>query len=547
MIRPFRFSPGVASACTPLRLLWQPVQPGVILDWQLALVDESSLPEAIKAKIARMDGSETAVLGQGCAVRFRAFCKPGERAFFELKELETQKGLARNSAPEVLDGWEEAVTARVASQELLLAGQDACFAAPLANEFRTLRAVCGAIRRQAFRQVRVAARKDNLREGSALAESHGTRYPILQGPMTRVSDRADFARAVAADGALPFLALALMRGPQVGSLLAETKEKLGELPWGVGILGFVPRNCARNSSPWSGSISPPFASSPAAARIRRSSSSRRVRRPTCTCRRPNCCGVFWPGSPQVHLRRPRVRWPRRATLQHRPVGRMIRVIFPTWNRQGREAGRVPLRLRRRHPRYAFGRHGERDRRGLVERGGRTGVLLGTVTCLRRRPSLPARSSDVPAGSVECRNTMLVESGAGHATRCADTAFVETFAREKQRLSANAREEEIREPRTLNLGRLRIASKGLKRRPVRRQDSVTKRSTPEEQRREGMYMIGQLAALRNKITTIAAFTRVARVRAPPQPRGIPALPWPRRKSQLRYRHRRLSTIFPKARR
>ena len=31
-----------------------------------------------------------------------------------------------------------------------------------------------------------------------------------------------------------------MRGPQVRSLLAKTKELMGERPWGVGILGFMP-------------------------------------------------------------------------------------------------------------------------------------------------------------------------------------------------------------------------------------------------------------------------------------------------------------------
>ena len=80
-----------------------------------------------------------------------------------------------------------------------------------------------------------------------MAESHGTRYPIVQGPMTRVSDRADFALAVAEGGGLPFLALALLRGPQVAELLEETKRKLGDQPWGVGILGFVPRSCVKSS------------------------------------------------------------------------------------------------------------------------------------------------------------------------------------------------------------------------------------------------------------------------------------------------------------
>ena len=40
--------------------------------------------------------------------------------------------------------------------------------------------------------------------------------------MTRVSDRAEFAAAVSEAGALPFLALALMREPEADALLTRT-------------------------------------------------------------------------------------------------------------------------------------------------------------------------------------------------------------------------------------------------------------------------------------------------------------------------------------
>ena len=58
--------------------------------------------------------------------------------------------------------------------------------------------------------------------------------------MTRVSDVAPFAEAVAREGGLPFLALALLRRPEVERLLEETARRLEGRPWGVGLLGFVP-------------------------------------------------------------------------------------------------------------------------------------------------------------------------------------------------------------------------------------------------------------------------------------------------------------------
>ncbi len=60
--------------------------------------------------------------------------------------------------------------------------------------------------------------------------------------MTRVSDQASFAAAVAEDGALPFLALALSDGERTRTLMRETAAALGDRPWGVGVLGFAPES-----------------------------------------------------------------------------------------------------------------------------------------------------------------------------------------------------------------------------------------------------------------------------------------------------------------
>ena len=52
--------------------------------------------------------------------------------------------------------------------------------------------------------------------------------------------------------------------------------------------------------------------------------------------------------------------------------------------------------------------------------------------------------------------------------------------------------------TLNRGRLRIASKGI----VREGDQLRTNDDDAELRREGMFMIGQVATLRDEVTTIA---------------------------------------------
>ena len=109
------------------------------------------------------------------------------------------------------------------------------------------------------KQVERATRLRPLAKDAPLAKSHGTAYPLLQGPMTRVSDTAEFAEAVAAGGALPFLALALLRKAETAQLLINTKARLGTRPWGVGILGFVPTEIRAEQLEAIRANKPPFA------------------------------------------------------------------------------------------------------------------------------------------------------------------------------------------------------------------------------------------------------------------------------------------------
>lgn len=183
---------------------------GVVLDSQLALLAESGVEEQTAAALRSMDGSETVVVDGHRVLRRRG---PG-------------------AGP---DGGPDAGPGRP-----LPVGQDgflaARFAARWGDAGRTVRALTAAIRD--------AARDDGparaLRSGSPMSRALGTRLPVAQGPMTRVSDRARFAAAVAADGALPFLALALATGEQTRAMLEETRTAVAGRPWGVGVLGFAP-------------------------------------------------------------------------------------------------------------------------------------------------------------------------------------------------------------------------------------------------------------------------------------------------------------------
>jgi 3-oxoacyl-(acyl-carrier-protein) synthase len=141
---------------------------------------------------------------------------------------------------------------------------------------------------------------------------------------------------------------------------------------------------------------------------------------------------------------------------------------------------------------------------LAAKGVRIGALMGTAYLFTQEAvATGAIVEGFQKEALECRDTVLLESGPGHATRCAETAFNETFRQARRKLLAeNKSSEEIREAlEDLNLGRLRIASKGITR--AEQPGEVRYRSVPlEEQVREGMYMIGQVAALRHAVSTIS---------------------------------------------
>ena len=194
---------------------------GVVLDSQLALCRESTLPADVRGALAAMDGSETTMIAG-----HRVFTRP-DLPVASLGDLDATEVIAR------LGG--DSLTAN-----LVPVGQDGALARGFAQRFGAVAAAVRGVRAAMHNQVAAAATLAPLGPDAPLAVAHGVRYPIAQGPMSRVSDRAAFAEAVAAGGGLPFLALSLSSGAEVRALVADTAARLGDRPWGVGILGFVP-------------------------------------------------------------------------------------------------------------------------------------------------------------------------------------------------------------------------------------------------------------------------------------------------------------------
>jgi acyl transferase domain-containing protein/NAD(P)H-dependent flavin oxidoreductase YrpB (nitropropane dioxygenase family) len=473
---------------------------GVVLGEQLWLAAESPFDRAERRQWRQLDGSETVCVGTD-GLRFRFFSRSGPEAVHELHQ-------ALASGTE----WPAWLRQRLVHDDgpgtdlRLGLGQEIAFARPLADEHRTVAGILTAFRRRVRKNLDTARTARALAPDGPLARAHGTRYPVLQGPMTRVSDTAAFARSVAENGALPFLALALMTGPEVRKLLTETGRALGTRPWGVGILGFVPADLRKAQLAEVCQVRPTHAIIAGG----RPSQGRQLEEHGIS----TYLHVPSPGLLETFLRD----GARKFILEGRECGGHVgpRSSFTLWQSALDVLRRAEVdRPEDVHVVFAGGIH-DRLSAALVAaaaaplsaRGMKIGVLMGTAylftpEAVRSGAILP----EFQRQALACQETVLLESGIGHATRCVPTPFADEFNQARAELiRAGKSSDEVRqELEVLNVGRLRIASKGVARPsdPGRSGGKAALVAVPEEdQRRQGLYMIGQVAGLRHEVVRMA---------------------------------------------
>ena len=483
---------------------------GAVLDSQLLLARESPLVDAQRAAIAAMDGSETTVLGAELGVAFRTYYRPGVAPVERLREQEVSLAAEDEPSAEAFRATViDAIGDGSIATGLLALGQDAAFAGRLADRFQTVAGIIAGIRASIAQARDAVARNNPLAEGSPLTETLRTRYPIVQGPMTRVSDAPEFAAEVAAAGGLPFLALALMRAPEVDALLTRSAELLGDRPWGVGLLGFVPAALRAEQLEVVHRHRPPFALIAGGRPDQALAMEEKGITTFLHVPSPGLLELFY------------AQGARRFVFEGRECGGHVgpRSSFALWDQM--------LDVLERRPRsgppaqsdvevlFAGGIHDARSASmvaamtaAATERGVRAGVLMGTAYLFTREAvSGGAITSTFQNAAIRSGETVLLESGPGHATRCLPSPFVDHFWAEKQRLRAEGiGSEELRgELEQLNVGRLRIASKGMDRvasAPGDTQRAPLAEVDEAEQWDRGMYMIGEIAALHDEVIGIA---------------------------------------------
>ena len=481
--------PNVAAGCMAAGAA------GVVLDGALLLARESPLGPEWRERIARWEGSETTVVAPaGSAAGVRVYAPPVSASLALLRDAAKLGGTSWEAAVRDHVGWRRG--------QCIPVGQDAALADRLARKFVTVGGIVQAVEQAISAGIAAARASRPLAESSALAVALGTRFPVLQGPMTRVSDVPGFAQAVAEGGALPFLALALLREAEVRTLLRDAARLLAGRPWGVGILGFVPPELRAEQLAVVREFRPPFAlfaggRPDQAAGLERDGITTFLHVPS-------------PGLLDQYLRD----GSRRFVLEGRECGGHVgpRSSFILWEQsigvvgdaldRGIAAAEVSLV-------FAGGIHDARSAAlvaalagPLAARGVKVGILVGTAYLFTREAiTTGAIVSRFQDEVIRCAETVLLESGPGHQVRVSRTPFVTRFEEEKQRLTAERRSfEEIREAlEGLNVGRLRVATKGVDRSGG--PGSPLRTVSDEYQATQGLFMLGQVATLRTQTTTI----------------------------------------------
>ena len=300
--------PNVAAGCVAAGAA------GVVLDGALLLARESPLDPEWRERIARWDGSETTAIGPASRPGVRVFALPGSGGLgaaqkgrrrgrpvlgsgrprrgrlggWPVPAGRSGRGVGGSAGPQVRDGRRDRPGRRAGDRR--------------GNRGRAGRPAAGGIVR---------------RWPSPTARA----IPILQGPMTRVSDVPGFAEAVARGGGLPFLALALLREAEVRTLLRDAAAAARGTALGRGHPGLRAAGAARRATGRRAGVPPavrPDRRRP--ARPGRRAGTRGDRhlpaRPLAGLARPVPARRVAP----VRARGPRVRRARRPAVELRPLG-----------------------------------------------------------------------------------------------------------------------------------------------------------------------------------------------------------------------------------
>ncbi|MDR1201798.1 MAG: SDR family NAD(P)-dependent oxidoreductase [Tannerellaceae bacterium] len=448
---------------------------GVILDSQVAVFPECSAPAELKQVCKKLNGNETIVIDG-----FRVLRRTNSPKLPNIPKV--------NDLYPFLGGYD-------LSENYIPMGQDITLSVDYLIQYKNLRNLISAIHESAYGHLHQAKSLPVIGENSEFAKDLGIKYPITQGPMARISDTPQFIDDIANEGAMPFLALSLMTGESCRDLLKETSQLLGDKPWGVGILGFTSPQMLEEQTKYIIETKPKVV--------------------IIAGGRPSLAAPFEKEGIKVFLHAPSVNllemflkegakhfiFEGRESGGH--VGPIMSLIL--WekqiNRLLKEDNKSFISVL-----FAGGIHDSLSSAfvsimaaTLAARGMKVGIQMGTSYLYTEEAvTSGAIQNEYQKQLIEKNETILLETALGQETRAVATPYTESFLQEKQKMLSegmDAKEAWIK-LEELNLGRSRIAAKGME-----RKDGELIKLSNDEQIEKGLYMTGEVTGLLQKVVTI----------------------------------------------
>lgn len=448
---------------------------GVILDSQIAVFPECSAPAELKQICKKLNGNETVLIDS-----FRVLQRTNSP---KLPDNPTVEDLYP-----FLGGYN-------LSENYIPMGQDITLSVDYLEKYKNLKNLIVAIREAAYGHLHQAKSFTVIGEDCEFAKDLGIKYPITQGPMARISDTPKFISDVADEGAMPFLALSLMVGESCRNLLKETSQLLGDKPWGVGILGFTSPQMLEEQTKYIIETKPKVV--------------------LIAGGRPSLAIPFEKEGMKVFLHVPSVslldmflkEGAKHFIFEGRESGGHVGPVMSSvlWekqiNRILKEDNQSLISVL-----FAGGIHDSISSAfvsimaaTLAARGVKVGIQMGTSYLYTKEAvKSGAIQSEYQKQLIEKNETILLEAALGQETRTVETPYTKFFLQEKQKMLSEGMDtkEVWIKLEELNLGRSRIAAKGIE-----RKNGVFVKLSSKEQIEKGLYMTGEVTGLLQKITTI----------------------------------------------
>lgn len=240
---------------------------GIVFESIHWLTDLVSMDDSVREKISRLRPEHTDLTGLNLGAPCRLFNKGNSRAVKELKEFagslcgsEIRDEQRRFFAERICKESLNPLDSNFSREELLPLGVEATFAHSFVQRFGT--STDQALENfldEIDRRLSKAPSKQNVFAEGPVIEEMGTRYALVQGAMSWITDVPEFASKVAEAGALPTLALGLMPPDLLDNKLGSLKTLMGDMPFAVNVITLKENPFRDEQLAWIKSQKPRFA------------------------------------------------------------------------------------------------------------------------------------------------------------------------------------------------------------------------------------------------------------------------------------------------